>query len=170
MSSNKHSSKRPAKQPRKPSHGAVAILVENGKFLVIRRSEKVRAPNMLCFAGGTIEPGETPEQTIVREMQEELGLDVICDRHVWQSKTSWGTLLEWMLVHRSQEQMPVPDPDEVSEWFWFSGEELLAHQDTLPSVPAFFVAWSKGAFQLPAEAGQPRQEWCELPPNHSRVV
>ena len=94
-------SAQPIKPHRKPSHGAVAIVIENGKFLVIRRSATVRAPNMLCFAGGTIEQGETPEQTIVREMQEELGLQVTCERHVWQSKTSWGTQLEWMLVHRA---------------------------------------------------------------------
>ncbi len=35
----------------KPRHGAVGIVVENGEFLVIRRSQFVRAPNMICFSG-----------------------------------------------------------------------------------------------------------------------
>ncbi len=60
-------------EPRKPGHGAVAIIAENEKFLVIRRSAKVRAPGMLCFAGGTIEAGETPVQAIVREAARGIG-------------------------------------------------------------------------------------------------
>ena len=34
------------------------------------------------FPGGKIEPGETPEQAIVREIQEELEMTIEVDRHV----------------------------------------------------------------------------------------
>ena len=76
-------------RPSKPRHGAVAIIVEDGEFLVIRRSELVRAPNLVCFAGGTIETGETPHQAIERELLEELNLRGQARDHVWQSVTSW---------------------------------------------------------------------------------
>lgn len=147
---------------RKPGHGAVAVIVEGGKFLVIRRSEKVRAPNLLCFAGGTIERGETPEEAIVRELQEELNLESYPIGHVWQSRTGWGTLLEWVVVHRKPESQPVANPDEVGEWFWLTGNELLAKPDLLPSVPAFYRAWAEGKFTLPDAAGRPDPAWCEL--------
>ena len=128
-------------EPRKPGHGAVAIIAENEKFLVIRRSAKVRAPGMLCFAGGTIEAGETPVQAIVRELREELGLVAIAKEHVWQSRTAWGTLLEWIVVDREPTSQPLANPDEVAEWMWLSADELLLHPHLLPSVPAFFIAW-----------------------------
>ena len=147
------------REPRKPGHGAVAIIVEQARFLVIRRSAKVRAPLLLCFAGGTIEPGETPEQTIVRELEEELGLRGVAKQHVWQSRTAWGTLLEWLVVERHADSEPVPNPDEVAEWMWMPADELLVHPQLLPSVPAFFQAWANQEFSLPAEAGAAALAW-----------
>lgn len=148
---------------RKPGHGAVAIIVEDRKFLVIRRSQKVRAPGLICFAGGTIEAGETSFQTIVRELEEELGLKGDATEHVWQSRTSWGTLLEWLVVERHPDSTPVANPDEVAEWMWLEAEELLRHPNLLPSVPAFFKAWAGNLFALPERAGQPNPKWLQLP-------
>lgn len=144
---------------RKPGHGAVAIIVEESKFLVIRRSATVRAPNLLCFAGGTIEAGETPEVAIVRELEEELSLRAKAIEHIWKSKTAWGTKLEWILVERESGSEPIANPAEVSEWMWLDGNELLQHPKLLPSVPAFYHAWAHGDFTLPDRAGNPDPEW-----------
>ena len=143
----------------KPRRGAVAIIVEESKFLVIRRSELVRAPNLLCFAGGTIEDGETPLQAIERELIEELNLKSTALEHVWQSHTAWGTQLEWVLVERQPDSHPQPNPAEVAEYMWLAPEILLRHPKLLPSVPAFFVAWAKSEFTLPERAGQPDLGW-----------
>jgi 8-oxo-dGTP diphosphatase len=53
---------------------AAAILIENDQAAMI---ERYRAGRLYyVFPGGHIEPGEQPEQTVVREVKEELGLDV----------------------------------------------------------------------------------------------
>ena len=140
----------------------MAIIVENKQFLVIRRSEFVRAPNLLCFAGGTIEKGESPEQAIERELMEELHLKGSAQELVWQSRTRWGTKLEWLIVDRDAESEPKANPDEVAEWMWLTPEDLLSHPKLLPSVPDFFRAWAKGEFQLPASAGAPNAAWVNL--------
>lgn len=146
----------------KPRRGAVAIIVENGQFLVIRRSELVRAPNLVCFAGGTIESGESPQQAIERELKEELNLLGVAQDHVWQSVTAWGTTLEWVLVERHPDSIPEANLAEVAEWMWVTPESLLRHPQLLPSVPAFFSAWARKDFQLPMRAGTPDPKWADL--------
>ncbi len=147
---------------KKPRHGAVAVVVEDGKFLVIRRSLTVRAPGLLCFPGGNIEPGESPEQAVIRELHEELELKSISAQHLWQSYTSWGTLLDWMWVERVAASEPVANPREVADVVWYYPDELLAQPDLLGSVPDFFAAWAIGHFQLPDHAGEPDPNWKSL--------
>jgi 8-oxo-dGTP diphosphatase len=140
----------------------VAVLVEDGQFLVIRRSATVRAPLKLCFAGGTIETGERPEQAIERELREELSLTANAIEHLWQSRTAWGTLLEWVLVERAADSQPVANPAEVAEWMWLDPSTLLKHPDLLPSVPDFFVAWASHQLMLPSRAGVADPQWLDL--------
>lgn len=45
-------------------HGVVAVVVENRRWLVIRRSQCVVAPGKYCFPGGGIETAETEEQAL----------------------------------------------------------------------------------------------------------
>lgn len=129
-------------QPSKSNgrHGVVAILIESGRYLAIRRSKFVRAPRLICFPGGGIEIGEDYSTAIRREMMEELSLEVEVIAQVWKSRTYWGTDLEWMLVRRANDAPIQPDPREVEEVFWFTEAELLAHPDLLGSVPDFFQA------------------------------
>ena len=60
----------------------VAALIEkNGKYLIARRS--TGSSDVLGkweFPGGKIEPGETPEQAIKREIKEELNTDIAVKR------------------------------------------------------------------------------------------
>lgn len=52
------------------------ILEWEGLFLIARRSETGRLPNLWEFPGGKIEAGETPQEALAREFMEELGVSV----------------------------------------------------------------------------------------------
>ena len=53
-----------------------AIIVKHGSVLAAQRSASMSHPLEWEFPGGKVESGETPEDCIVREIQEELGLRV----------------------------------------------------------------------------------------------
>ncbi|NTZ42136.1 (deoxy)nucleoside triphosphate pyrophosphohydrolase [Altererythrobacter sp. SALINAS58] len=53
---------------------AAAIAMRGGKVLVTRRAAGQKLAGYWEFPGGKLEPGETVETCIVRELQEELGV------------------------------------------------------------------------------------------------
>jgi mutator protein MutT len=57
-------------------HVVAAVVEEAGRFLVTRRQAGVHLAGMWEFPGGKVAAGESHEQALRREMQEELGTDV----------------------------------------------------------------------------------------------
>lgn len=54
---------------------AVALIDPEGRVLMAQRPEGKSMAGLWEFPGGKIEPGETPEIALIRELQEELGID-----------------------------------------------------------------------------------------------
>jgi 8-oxo-dGTP diphosphatase len=54
---------------------AVALVDGDGRVLVQQRPAGKPAAGLWEFPGGKIEPGETPEAALIRELKEELGID-----------------------------------------------------------------------------------------------
>ena len=54
---------------------AVALVDPDGRVLLAQRPAGKSMAGLWEFPGGKIEPGETPEAALIRELQEELGID-----------------------------------------------------------------------------------------------
>ncbi|MCB1405235.1 MAG: (deoxy)nucleoside triphosphate pyrophosphohydrolase [Rhodobacteraceae bacterium] len=54
---------------------AVALIDPEGRVLLARRPEGKSMAGLWEFPGGKVEPGETPEAALIRELHEELGID-----------------------------------------------------------------------------------------------
>ncbi|MEM7169645.1 MAG: 8-oxo-dGTP diphosphatase MutT [Pseudomonadota bacterium] len=54
---------------------AVALVDADGRVLIARRPEGKAMAGLWEFPGGKLQAGETPEQALVRELVEELGID-----------------------------------------------------------------------------------------------
>jgi 8-oxo-dGTP diphosphatase len=55
---------------------AAALVDRDGRLLVQQRPEGLSMAGLWEFPGGKLEPGETPEQALIRELGEELAIDV----------------------------------------------------------------------------------------------
>ena len=53
-----------------------ALIWKENRFLICQRPEKKACALLWEFAGGKVEAGETPEQALIRECREELGIAV----------------------------------------------------------------------------------------------
>ena len=55
---------------------ACALIDTDGRILLARRPEGKKMAGLWEFPGGKLNPGETPEVALIRELKEELGIDV----------------------------------------------------------------------------------------------
>jgi len=53
---------------------ACALVDSDGRVLLTQRPEGKQLAGLWEFPGGKVEPGETPEETLIRELQEEIGI------------------------------------------------------------------------------------------------
>jgi 8-oxo-dGTP diphosphatase len=54
---------------------AVALIDVEGRVLLAQRPDGKSMAGLWEFPGGKVEPGETPERALIRELHEELGID-----------------------------------------------------------------------------------------------
>lgn len=128
--------------------GVVAVIPSDRKLLVIRRSQLVRAPGMHCFPGGSIEAGESEGQALVRELEEELGAEVVPGRRLWESTTPWQVELVWWLATLANQTPLRPDASEVASFEWLEPQRVRELPDLLESNHHFLAAWDRGEFRL----------------------
>jgi 8-oxo-dGTP pyrophosphatase MutT (NUDIX family) len=124
--------------------GVVAVIIREQRFLVIRRSQHVRAPGMHCFPGGAIEPGESETDALRRELHEELALAAVPLRRIWQSVTPWNVELAWWLAEIEPTAAPQANPLEVEAFHWLTADEIRALPQLLASNLEFLDAWERG--------------------------
>jgi 8-oxo-dGTP diphosphatase len=129
--------------------GVVIVVLNAGRFLVIRRAPGTLAEGAWCFVGGGIEPGESQEAAAVREFLEEVGGAIRPIRRVWEYiRPDGGLRLHWWLSELESAPLTA-NPAEVSEIRWCTREELMSLPDLLESNRAFMRAFERLDALLP---------------------
>lgn len=104
---------------------AVAVVLQkNDTFLLIKRAKRGQAEDYWCPVTGAVEPGETQAQAVVREAQEEMGLEVCPVSKVWQCYTQDKRyLIHWWSAELISEYIRV-NTSEVKEYRWLHYRDM----------------------------------------------
>jgi 8-oxo-dGTP diphosphatase len=111
--------------------GAV-IMNEQNKILCALRSPDMSLPNLWEFPGGKIEEGEAPEETIVREIKEELGCTIQVHDKVEEVHYEYPSVIVNLLTYKAKIIHGAPTAKEHAELKWVPLQEL----HTLKWAPA----------------------------------
>ncbi|HVO39642.1 MAG TPA: 8-oxo-dGTP diphosphatase MutT [Spirochaetia bacterium] len=104
-----------------------AVITENGKILLARRKPGGAMGGRWEFPGGKIEPGETPEQSLERELREELAIQArIGEFLLSTSYEGDGVSLE-LLVYRAERIRGEPVLIEHDEISWVRPRDLAGY-------------------------------------------
>jgi 8-oxo-dGTP diphosphatase len=99
---------------------ACALVDADGRVLLSQRPEGKQLAGLWEFPGGKVEPGETPEQTVVRELAEEIGVEtkVACLAPLTFASHDYDGfhLLMPLFVCRRFWGMPEPREGQVLKW------------------------------------------------------
>jgi 8-oxo-dGTP diphosphatase len=115
-----------------PTKIVVAAVIErDGAFLIAQRRATDRFPGLWEFPGGKVDPGESPEEALRRECQEELAIEIEVNRIrdvIFHRYEAFSVLL---LFYNCRIVRGEPQPIECSDPRWVPLNEL----DDYPLLP-----------------------------------
>ncbi|UWF77607.1 MULTISPECIES: (deoxy)nucleoside triphosphate pyrophosphohydrolase [Microbacterium] len=105
-------------------HVVGAVIVKDGRVLAARRGEQMKLPGTWEFPGGKLEPCESEQSALMREVQEELGVHALVGEHIETTAHEYPfgnvTLSTYYATITSGE----PAPTEHAELRWCAADEL----------------------------------------------
>ncbi len=113
---------------------AVALVDPDGRILIAQRPAGKSMAGLWEFPGGKVDPGETPEQALVRELHEELGIETAtsCLAPIAFASHGYEKFHLLMPVFACRKWNGVPQPREGQALKWVAPVELSKY----PMPPA----------------------------------
>lgn len=103
-----------------------AVLVRDGRILAAQRGEGMSLAGCWEFPGGKIEPGETPQETLRREIVEELGCRIEIGELVARTEHVYDFGLVDLATYWCRLIAGEPALTEHAAIVWADAEELAA--------------------------------------------
>jgi len=119
----------------------VAAIIKNNhdEYLITQRLPQSNYGGLWEFPGGTIEPGESPENALARELKEELNIDIETGRTFWQDIYKTGTKIidiRFIDCRIVPEDQPI-EKIEVADYRWVKAEKLKQYK--FPEADEAFI-------------------------------
>lgn len=119
---------------------AVALIDADGRVLLAQRPQGKSMAGLWEFPGGKVEPGETPEAALMRELAEELGIETwrSCLAPLAFASHGYDDFHLLMPLYACRKWQGVPQPREAQRLAWVRPAEMRRYPmppADLPLIP-----------------------------------
>jgi mutator protein MutT len=125
---------------------AAALVFRDGKLLITQRYPGAHLGGLWEFPGGKREPAETFEDCLVRELREELGIEVVVGELVESLIHDYAEKTVHLRFFRCQWKQNEPEPLGCPAFKWITASELDDH--TFPAADARLLGILKSKPEL----------------------
>ena len=122
---------------------AVALIDRDGRVLMAQRPEGKPMAGLWEFPGGKIEPGETPETALIRELDEELGINTAASclaplsfaSHSYSASKNRAAFHLLMMLYVCRRWQGRPQPIEGGALKWVRPQQLRDYPMPEADIP-----------------------------------
>lgn len=116
---------------------AVALIDKEGRVLLAQRPEGKSMAGLWEFPGGKVEAGESPEDALVRELHEELGIETwnSCLAPLTFASHAYPEFHLLMPVFACRKWEGIPQPREGQTLAWAKAQELRNYPMPPADIP-----------------------------------
>ena len=108
--------------------GVAVIWNQSGQILIDKRKLNGTMGGLWEFPGGKIEAGEKVIDCILREIYEELAIEITVGEHLMTIEHTYPTFQITLIVHHCQHISGTPQPIESDEIRWVDVSDLNRYQ------------------------------------------
>jgi 8-oxo-dGTP diphosphatase len=116
---------------------AAALIDPDGRVLLAQRPAHKEHGGLWEFPGGKLNPGETPEAALIRELKEELGIEVParCLAPLTFASHSYETYHLLMPLYACRNWIGEPEPLEGQKLAWVRKDRLASYPMPPADIP-----------------------------------
>lgn len=116
---------------------ALAIIEKNGRVLICKKGGDGPFANKWEFPGGKVEDNENPEECLIRELSEELGIKTKVQKFLCSVKHNYGNVSVELMVYLVEIQSGGIQLLEHAEMKWVSPVDLPRYE--FPEANVFII-------------------------------
>ncbi|MGK0742828.1 (deoxy)nucleoside triphosphate pyrophosphohydrolase [Leucobacter sp. Z1108] len=123
-------------KPKRRINVVGAVLIRDEKILAAKRGDHMSLPGLWEFPGGKIEPGETPQEALRRELAEELLCAADIGEHLETTEHEYDFGIVILTTYFCTLSQDEPQLTEHAEIRWLAAADLESVEWAPADIPA----------------------------------